>query len=49
METGFLFMSVYDSENHWWGTTELTFIGGDPAAFAPPGVVAVAFSEAKGQ
>jgi hypothetical protein len=49
METNFLFMSVYDSENHWWGTTELTFIGGDPGAFAPPGVVAVAFSEAKGQ
>lgn len=44
---GITFMAVYNAESHWWGTVELTWIGGDPTflGFFPD---AVSFSEAKG-
>ena len=45
---GITFMAVYDAESHWWGTIDLTWIGGDPTFFGSfPD--AVAFSEVKGQ
>jgi len=45
---GITFMAVYDAESHWWGTIDLTWIGGDPT-FLGSFPDAVAFSEVKGQ
>lgn len=39
------FTGVHNSETFWWGTLELTFIGGPPSIFHPE---AVAFTDAKG-
>jgi hypothetical protein len=45
---GIGFMAIYDAVTYWWGTVDLTWIGGDPT-FLNSFPNAVAFSAVKGQ